>query len=485
MTNTGDNYFDSEEFHKLLDTYETSINAGEPVFMDADELVDIADYYQYTGEKDKAEEAISLALSLAPGSASPITYRIHEALFQQNDPQRAWELLEQMIDKDEPDYIFDRAEILICEGKIEEADKYLHEIFITLPSDEQQDFVVDAANIYMDWGQPEKVMQWITRVNPNDPNLKNSEDYKELMARALIGLGKYKDSQRILNELIDKDPFSRKYWNALASAQFMNEDYSEAIQSSEYAIALEPDDPEGLLTKANGLLRLNNFEEALKYYQRYLELVPDDEFAMLHEGTCLINMLKLQEAIEVLKKAQAITTKDSSYFWDIYQELAFAYAENKEPDKALEVMDQAEALEYDPVQILLIRGHILLNAEKLSEARETFNKAIKISDSRKQTMLRVIMSFYDNRYVEGAYALLKRFLTHYEKEENGKNTEGYAYMALCCYELKIYDEFLSYLQKACEVNTQECRIAVGNLFPEDVKPEDYYQYIKEKLDEEH
>jgi tetratricopeptide (TPR) repeat protein len=304
------------------------------------------------------------------------------------------------------------------------------------------------------------------------------------MARALIELGKYKDSQRILNELIDKDPFSRKYWNALASAQFMNEDYSEAIQSSEYAIALEPDDPEGLLTKANGLLRLNNFEEALKYYQRYLELVPDDEFAMLHEGTCLINMMKLQEAIEVLKKAQAITTKDSSNFWDIYQELAFAYAENKEPDKALEVMDQAEALEYDPVQILLIRGHILLNAEKLSEARETFNKAIKISDSRKQTMLRVIMSFYDNRYVEGAYALLKRFLTHYEKEENGKNTEGYAYMALCCYELKIYDEFLSYLQKACEVNTQECRIAVGNLFPEDVKPEDYYQYIKEKLKEE-
>ena len=122
MTNTGDKYFDSEAFHKLLDSYETSINAGEPVFMDADDLVDIADYYQYTGEKDKAEEAISLALSLSPGSSSPLTYRIHEALFQQNDPQKAWELLEQMIDKESPDYIFDRAEILISEGNIEEAE---------------------------------------------------------------------------------------------------------------------------------------------------------------------------------------------------------------------------------------------------------------------------------------------------------------------------------------------------------------------------
>jgi tetratricopeptide (TPR) repeat protein len=297
-------------------------------------------------------------------------------------------------------------------------------------------------------------------------------------------MGKYEDGKRIFNELIDKDPFSKKYWNALASAQFMNEDYSGAIQSSEYAIALEPEDPEGFITKANGLLRLNNFEEALKYYQRYLELEPDDEFALLHEGTCLINMLKLQEAIEVLKKAQAITTKDSSYFWDIYQELAFAYAENKEPDKALEVLDQAEAMEYDLVQILLIKGHILLTANKLDEAKEAFGKAIRMSDSRKQTLLRVIVSFYDNRYVEGAYAFLQRFLTHYDEEEEGKNTEGYAYMALCCYELKKYDEFLSYLKKACEVNPAECRIAVGNMFPEDVKPEDYYQYVKDKLDRE-
>ena len=107
-----------------------------------------------------------------------------------------------------------------------------------------------------------------------------------------------------------------------------------------------------------------------------------------------------------------------------------------------------------------------------------------MSDSRKQTLLRVIVSFYDNRYVEGAYAFLQRFLTHYDEEEEGKNTEGYAYMALCCYELKKYDEFLSYLKKACEVNPAECRIAVGNMFPEDVKPEDYYQYVKDKLDRE-
>ena len=40
-----------------------------------------------------------------------------------------------------------------------------------------------------------------------------------------------------------------------------------SVTSSEYAIAIDPEDAEGLLAKANGLFRLENFEEALKYYK--------------------------------------------------------------------------------------------------------------------------------------------------------------------------------------------------------------------------
>ena len=475
MKQTGDDYFDSEEFQKLLNTYEAAVNAGEPVFMDTEELVDIADYYQYTDRKDEAEEVISLALSLSSGDSAPLTYRIHEAL-SQGDTQKAWEWLEQIIDKDEPDYIYDRAEILICEGRIEEADEHLREIFRDLPPDEQQDFVVDVANIFTEYGQPERAMMWMAKVKHED-----STTFKELMARTLFGMGKYKDSQRLFNELIDTNPFSKSYWNALASAQFMNEDYSEAIQSSEYAIAIDPEDPEGLIAKANGLYRLNNFEEALKFYRRYHEIVPDDESALLYEGTCLINLQQTDEAITVLLQALELASEGSPYLSDIYQELIFAYGEKKETDKALELIEETENLDCDHVQLNLIRGHILLVANRLDEAKKSFHKAVEISDNPKQTLLRVIVSFYDNRYLKMAYNLFKKYLSHYENEENGKNTEGYAYMALCCYDMRNYEEFLNYLQKACEVNPKECRLALGHLFSEEVKPEDYYQFIKDKL----
>ncbi len=55
-------YFNSEDFKELLDSYETALLAGEQPFMDADDLVDLADYYNYNGEGDKAAEAIDRAL---------------------------------------------------------------------------------------------------------------------------------------------------------------------------------------------------------------------------------------------------------------------------------------------------------------------------------------------------------------------------------------------------------------------------------------
>ena len=55
--------------------------------------------------------------------------------------------------------------------------------------------------------------------------------------------------------------------------------------------------------------------------------------------------------------------------------------------------------------------------------------------------------------------------------------EGYSYMALCCQALGLADEFADNVKKACEVNPQEARIVLGELFPAELEPEDYYQYL--------
>lgn len=474
MNPTGDEYFDSAEFRDLLAEYEQAIGSGAPVFLDADELAEIADYYQVTGRTDEADEAISLALERSPGATMPLTYKIHEALAM-GDPEAAEGYLAQMIERDEPEYTYNRAEIMVAKGEIDEADNFLRENFKTVPPDEYQDYVLDVASIFSDYGYGEKAMAWLSKAKPEDTN-----DFKELMARTLFGLGKFKDSEKLFNELIDRDPFSKNYWNMLASAQFMSEDYNAAVTSSEYAIAIDPNDPEALMAKANGLYRLDNYEQALDYYRRYTQQVPDDEFSLLNQGACLVNLNRMDEAEQVLQEAISVGGKSSPYLVDIYQELAFVHSEKGEVDKALDFLNATDHLDCDHIQLNVVKGHVLLAGGRLEEAERLFRKAINDSPSPQLTLLRVIVSLYDNRYLTAAYTLFKKFFTLVDDDWN----DGYAYMALCCWDMKKYDEFLSYLKEACNRNTQEVRMVLGHLFPEDVEPKDYYSYIKEKLSQQ-
>ena len=80
MKQTGDDYFDSKEFREMLDNYEESVKSGHPLFMDADDLADIADYYHFMNEPQQADEAIDYALSLYPNATQPNVFKAREAL---------------------------------------------------------------------------------------------------------------------------------------------------------------------------------------------------------------------------------------------------------------------------------------------------------------------------------------------------------------------------------------------------------------------
>ena len=194
-------YFKTEDFRELLDSYEASINAGTTPFMDADDLVDIADYYSFYGDMEKAEEAIDCALQLYPHATLPNVFKARQALAD-NDFAKAREFAEVIESRDDPDYHYLQAEILIAEGRTAEADRYLRDYGMTVDADEYEDFIRDCANLYIDYGISDKAYEWMMRSRGDD-----SDDFKELMARTLFGLGKYKDSERLWGELIDRNPF--------------------------------------------------------------------------------------------------------------------------------------------------------------------------------------------------------------------------------------------------------------------------------------
>lgn len=472
MKKTGDEYFDSEEFRNILDTYEESVKAGHPLFMDADDLADIADYYHFTGMESQADEAIEYALSLYPNATLPNVFKAREALTD-GDIETAREYVGNIENKEDPDYHYMQAELLIAQDKVEEADNYLRRYFTTVSPDEYQDFVMDVANIYIDYGLTDKAYEWMMRSKGDDSN-----DFKELMAHALFGLGKYKDSERLFNELLDRDPYSKRYWNALANTQFMNEDYSGAVTSSEYAIAIAPNDPDGIINKANGLYRLGNYEEAIRYYERVAEITSPDELCLLYQGACYMNLNQQEKAIDILMQALSTCPPQSPFLPQIYQELAFCHSVLHHLDEALSYIDKTRELDCDHIDMLVLKGHILLENDCIQEAEEVFKNAITRSDSDPSVILRIIVSLYDNKYVKACYAMFKKFFSIVVDDQY---KDGYSYMALCCWDLGNKEEFLMYLRIATECNPREARIVLGHLFPEDMAAKDYYHYMYQKL----
>ena len=472
MKKTGDEYFDSEEFRNTLESYEESVRSGHPLFLDADDLADIADYYHFTGIDQQADEVIDYALSLYPNATLPNVFKAREALAI-GDYDSAVEYIEQIENQDDPEYHYMQAELLIAKDQVEKADEYLREYFATVPPEEYQDFVYDIANIYFDYGLSDKAYEWLMRTKGDGSN-----DFKELMARILFGLGKYKDSERIFNELLDPDPYSKRYWNGLANAQFMNEDFSGSVTSSEYAIAIDPNDADSLLNKANALYRLGNFEEAIRYYDRFGELVQPDEFSLLHKGSSLVNLNRHDEAFSTLLQALKISPADSPFLPQIYQELAFCCSTLGRLDEALDYIERTRDLDCDHIDMLVLKGHILLEHNHIHEAEEVFKNAMIRSEEDPLVILRILVSLYDNKYVKAAYEMFKKFFALIVNEDFN---QGYSYMALCCWDLNFTEEFLMYLRLAVERNPREARQVLGHLFPEEMAAKDYYQYMYNKL----
>ncbi len=464
-----DQYFETEEFKANLRSYEEALQAGRSVYFDSDIFADIAEYYQSRGQKEQAAEAIERAIRLFPGATLPWVFKAREALMAENGVEEAYECLQHVDDTSDFEYIYMLAEIMIVEDKIEQADAVLQACFDTLDDDERNDFLVDAATLYADYEVFDKALQWFEQINGGEDS-----EYKELKGRISLGHGNYEESENIFQELLEEDPYSSHYWNNLASLQFLKNDFANAITSSEFSIAINPDDSEAILNKGNSLFSLGNYDEALKYFRRYAELVPDDATGEMLKGVTLLHLNRTDEALARFKAAERKCGTASANLPEIYQEMAFTYSRLGQMEKALAYVDKRSALKYDyPAETLLLKGHILLENDDVESAQEAFQEAVRLSDNSPEIFLQIAISVYDCGYLQLAYKLL---LSYFEGVNNDTD-DGYSYLAICCKELGKTDEYMQAVKKACEKNPAEARMVLADLFPQEMDPADYYAYL--------
>lgn len=365
--NFSEDYFESNEFKNTLKRFEDADKNGEEIILDSEEFVDIAEYYYNLGKVETAVEIIDRTIDLYPGAAAPLLFKARMALLDYNDIDKANYYADLIEDKTDLEYFYLKAEIMIVDGKADEADEYLEERFNEIDDDEIDFFAIDTAALFIDYNKVDKAEKWINRSEATD-----AVEYKEQYARIMMEIGEYEKSQTLFNELIDKNPYSTKYWNSLASSQFLCNNLEDAIQSCEFALAINPENATALLNKANGLYNLGNYKEALKYYTRYCSQCPNDENGETLIGFCNMLLEDYVNAIKHFQIAENLSSPDSPMLSDIYKDWAFALCRLNRIDESMAILDKAEALATDNNDLLVYRGSLLLGSGRFLSRRNIF-----------------------------------------------------------------------------------------------------------------
>lgn len=471
MSYNSEDYFLSDDFKNVMRKFEYAEKDDRYASLDSEELIDIAEYFYNQGDTEHATEIVEKTLSIYPRSAAPLLFKARIALLHENDIAKAEYYTEQIENKLDLEYFYMKAEILLYKGKTEEADKYLEEQYDIIDEEEKDYYAIDSAALLIDYYAVDYAEKWLNRSEYTD-----SAEYKEQMARIMADKGDYEKSKKLFNDLIDEDPYSTHYWNALASTQFFSNNIEDSIQSSEFSIAINPQNSAALLNKANGLYKLGNYESAVEYYKKYIKLCPDDENVEMLIGACCLLLEKYEEALIHLKKAEHLSSPKSLDMVDIYKDMAFALSRLGRINESMVIMDKIENLACNHNEMLIYRGGLLIGSGYLTESKKYFIQAIKSTKCSPYILMKIAVTIYESGETMIAYKMFKILLKHY-KEWN----KCYAYFAACCYELGRINEFLINLNIAVGKSPKELKSLFGKLFPKEMDPKDYYQYMIDKL----
>ena len=117
-------YFQEEEFKKSLARYEEMLQGGQPVYLEADELTDIAEYYMVKNKMKQAMACIDYALSIHPDSVDPLIFLARQKMFD-GDWSEAIRIRNKVSDPKDREVMFFDAEMLLRQGNVEKAEKLI------------------------------------------------------------------------------------------------------------------------------------------------------------------------------------------------------------------------------------------------------------------------------------------------------------------------------------------------------------------------
>lgn len=472
-------YFQSDEFLDVLNSYEAAEKNADALFLDMDDLIDISEYYLYEERVDDARKALERALQFYPEANEPRIAMARLIIHYDRDPAHAADYMPAMSYTDNPDYAEVAAEFFLVGNKPARANRILEKALEAQDEETREDAILFYASLFDYYGYYDFVREWL-----NKSRQTGEPEYKELEANIALSEGRYDEGEMIYDNLLDTDPYSVDYWNQMANLQFFKEDYAGSLESCEFALAIEPENVLATIGKAQALAQIGNHEAAITWYKKYQELDPDSPLGYIGMGALYIGNQQPEKALIYLRKAER-NTDDKETRYDVLEDQARCHMLLKDYNNAFKVVRRMEKMKLGTkAERLLFEGSLLLDMEKIEESIATFEHAIRVAgEGRDAVRLCAAILLFSYGLKEKACEWAKPII---ESENTKRRNDllddqkgGWAFMAaLDAYRAR-RREFLLHLKKAVTLEPKEAALMLADLFPENLSVEEYHEYALE------
>lgn len=495
-------YIRSAEFKKLLASVQDAMEKGTGEYFDADDLVDVAEYFHLKGDEMSAGEVVDYLLTLFPDNEKGLVFKARTEIMAGNVDE-AENISRLLVDAELVDAVYLKAEILLCRNKADEAQALLLEKCPERPADEEardgfdksdsvfpddedeedvglspsdiyHDYILDIALLMCDYRQWGYADEWLSKLS--DVAYYEEGDYLEAKARVLTGNGQYAEAIEYWNKSIDIDAYSLMAWLQLSQCQYHVGKVAEALQSAIYADAIQPNLPEAYLAMGNCYFALGDNDASEKAFKRYLELVPYEIQGEVLIASVLFAMERYEEAEEHIN--EAIFGLESEHDdldgsvpeivrIDVYRQAAYIAAAQKKEKDAMFYADRLEMCGISESKVLLLRGGIMLEMQDLKAAYEYFVQALQKTDNDPQTYIKIGCMYVDASVYEIGYQLLSNVSTILA-DCGAEMKSGWERLAYAAQQTGHHPEFLKALSKAIETNPVDTMTIFSTHFPKDL-----------------
>lgn len=296
-----------EYLQQALEQYEANIESGKPFYMDASTLMDIEAYYEKANRPYDAERCMRFANQLHPGNEEVQIVNAYR-LRDKGDWSEAERIIRSIPNQENREVQLFYAEQKIASGAPSVAERIVMERMPAISSDAQYDWMLDLGEILLDYGYARRATAWLEQIPKSYPEYGK---VCELLADAWCQCREFDKSVKAASRLIDLAPYDAASWTQLADIQQKGGRYAEAVDSCDYALAIDPDATQAKSTKVFSTFALNKYEEGIALCKEYAPQMPNDYVIRMYWGEQLYVRGEYKEAASILSKSLSLCLPES------------------------------------------------------------------------------------------------------------------------------------------------------------------------------